>query len=492
MKKTLHAVYRPFRRTHNAVCVTVNHLLLTFVAKFCMRRTFSSLSRLGVFQKSYAGYLSFPNVLWREWGYEPEKMRGVQWHEVIHPEDRERTVREFERQIAQGDTVELPEYRVITTDGEVRWIYNRGQVVSRSPSGEVLHYIGHDVDITQRKEMESMLELLREAGAIITSTLDSNEVINRVLDQASRFIPYDTAAVLLLREETLELVAGSGWSDIDTVLGLSIPIPGDNPNTPVLREKHPKIVDRPAKHYPDFNRLADPEVRNWMGVPLVVKGEAIGMISFDSYSPGTFGRAHLAFASMLGEQLAQALHNAQTFETTHHEATFDTLTGTLTRRALYDEAQKLLSHARRHGESVAMLMFDIDHFKHFNDTYGHSEGDKVLSAMARTCRTSLRPFDIVGRYGGEEFVVLLPRSREKEASRAGERLRRNIEEASLSSTGRTVTISVGTAVWDEKTTSSFDQLLQNADKALYEAKHRGRNRLVRYSELPASSDDEAN
>ena len=235
-----------------------------------------------------------------------------------------------------------------------------------------------------------------------------------------------------------------------------------------------------------------------MGIPLVVKGEAIGMITFDSYSPGTFGRAHLAFASMLGEQIAQALHNARIFETTHHEARFDTLTGTLTRRALYNEAGKLLSHARRHGESVAVLMFDIDHFKEFNDTYGHSEGDEVLTAIARTCRSSLRPFDIFGRYGGEEFVVLLPRSGEDEAGRAGERLRRNIEKAPLSSTGRRVTISVGTAVWkhskeaDQDTStqdsSTFDELLRNADKALYEAKHRGRNRLVRYSELPPSPD----
>jgi diguanylate cyclase (GGDEF)-like protein/PAS domain S-box-containing protein len=475
---------RPFR---TKVRAAFGHVLLTLVAKIWMRGTYRALSDLGIFQKSYVGALSFPNSLWEKWGYSPEDMQGTRWHDIVHPEDRARVVEELERQLAEGDSVELPEFRVLTAYGKVRWIYSRGRVLSRNASGEVLNYIGHDVDITSRKEMERMLELLREAGAIITSTLDSDEVIERVLDQAERFVPYDTAAVLLLEDDALELVAGRGWSREEEVEGLSIPIPGANPNTKVLEGKQAMIVERPAEHYPDFDRLADSAVQCWMGVPLIAKGEAIGMVTFDNYTPGTFTDSHRMFASMLAEQIAQALHNARTFEHIHREATFDPLTGVLTRRALYGEARKLLSHARRHGEPAAVLMIDLDHFKQFNDTYGHAEGDEALTVIARTAGSGLRPFDLFGRYGGEEFAVVLPRSGENEAILVGERLRRSVENTPIGAAGRTVTISLGSAMFDaEEEEADFDEILRRADKALYEAKHRGRNLLVCYSDLEES------
>jgi diguanylate cyclase (GGDEF)-like protein/PAS domain S-box-containing protein len=463
--------------------------MFTLIAKVWMRDTFTALSELGIFQKSFVNAFNYPNTLWQQWGYPPEKMRGNSWLEAVHPEDRQMVARELSRQLAAGDTVELPEYRIITADGRVRWIYNRGRVVSRTPSGHVMHFIGHDLDITHRKEMEWMLELLREAGAIITSTLDSSEVIRRVLDQAGRFIPYDTAAVLLMTgEDTLKLVDGNGWEDPEEVRTLRIPIPGENPNTYVLERKEALIVENPAEHYADFNRLADNRVKSWMGIPLVIRGEAIGMVTFDCYSPEMFTATHRIFASMLGEHIAQALHNAQTFEHTHRQATRDPLTGALTRRALYAEGETLISETHRKGESVAVLMIDIDHFKNFNDTYGHAEGDEALTVLARTCRTRLRPHDLFGRYGGEEFVVILPRSSERAAAGAGERLRRGILDTPIGETGEHITISIGITVYDRKAAQkSFDDLLREADKALYEAKHRGRNRLISYSQIDSSS-----
>jgi diguanylate cyclase (GGDEF)-like protein len=434
-------------------------------------------------------------------------MQGRRWLEYVHPEDRAMVEAELDRQLQEGDSLQLPEYRIITADGQVRWVSNRGRVVCRGRGGEVLHFVGLDLDITGRKEMEWMLELLREAGAIITSTLDSSEVIRRVLDQAGRFIPYETAAVLLLENGRLKLVAGRGWQDFSTVKDLSIPYPGDNPNTKVLEEKQAQIIAQPAAHYSDFAKLGDRAVQCWMGIPLIARGEAIGMVTFDSYSPDSFTSSHRIFAAMLAEQIAQALHNARIFEHTHREATRDPLTGTLTRRALYSEARNLLKETPRHGGSLALLMFDIDHFKHFNDSYGHAEGDEALRSLTETCRARLRPFDLFGRYGGEEFVVILPRSDEEAAAGAAERLRRSVEETPVGEARRKLTISVGVAVhsWShtgeprkerppaaedgaaadttDELQASLDLLIQQADKALYEAKHRGRNQVVRFSEI---------
>ncbi|MFP4137130.1 MAG: diguanylate cyclase [Halomonas sp.] len=155
----------------------------------------------------------------------------------------------------------------------------------------------------------------------------------------------------------------------------------------------------------------------------------------------------------------------------------DMLTGALNRRAFLEQGEAALAHASRQGETLALAMLDLDHFKALNDTYGHAVGDLALQAFASTCRESLRPYDLFARIGGEEFVVVLIDSRPEEAWAILERLRQAVEALELEAEGETLhfTVSLGLAVLSGD--GSLESGLGQADRALYRAKRSGRNRI---------------
>ncbi|MEP6945797.1 MAG: GGDEF domain-containing protein [Acidobacteriota bacterium] len=154
----------------------------------------------------------------------------------------------------------------------------------------------------------------------------------------------------------------------------------------------------------------------------------------------------------------------------------DTLTGLLNRRGFFDLGIREVERFRRFAEPMCGLMFDLDHFKRFNDTYGHAVGDEVLQEVAVRCKRELRQIDIIGRYGGEEFAVFLPGTDIVGAYVIGERLRNaiNSEPFATSSGPLTVSISLG-AAFATAQISTPEELLAVADKALYKAKEAGRN-----------------
>ena len=164
---------------------------------------------------------------------------------------------------------------------------------------------------------------------------------------------------------------------------------------------------------------------------------------------------------------------------TEHAANSDALTGLNNRRWLEEVMVRLKGKELVDLQPVSVLMLDVDHFKRFNDTYGHKAGDLVLQMVARTMRKRLRPTDMVARYGGEEFIILLPHTAASEAQVVAERLRCGVESCQVTADqGKElppVTISIGVAPWHNG--DSLEHLVDKADKALYRAKANGRNRV---------------
>lgn len=177
----------------------------------------------------------------------------------------------------------------------------------------------------------------------------------------------------------------------------------------------------------------------------------------------------LGMILMAGERTRQRLEDL---------ASHDGLTGLLTRGGFAELASHVLAASRRETRQVAFLIVDIDHFKTVNDSHGHQAGDAVLAAVATVLRSSSREIDLVSRFGGEEFGVLLPQADLEQARQTGERLRRAVEQAHISHAGVRLqaTISIGVSAGDARQ-ASIEQLYRDADAALYRAKAKGRNRV---------------
>ena len=218
--------------------------------------------------------------------------------------------------------------------------------------------------------------------------------------------------------------------------------------------------------------------RQMMALPLVQRSVVIGVVCLESQQ--AYSEAEVRLAASLIQPAAMAVENARLFDEVQRYATYDGLTNTYNRRHFMEQAQRAYDNARRFGHALTAMMLDVDHFKRINDRHGHHVGDQVLRVLADRCRSALRSVDLLGRYGGEEFAILLPGASEHSAATVlAERIRRKVAEEPIETDdGKVrVTISIGVATIDEEMRSPED-LFKRADAALYEAKQAGRNRVV--------------
>ncbi|WP_157662656.1 GGDEF domain-containing protein [Sulfuriferula sp. AH1] len=189
--------------------------------------------------------------------------------------------------------------------------------------------------------------------------------------------------------------------------------------------------------------------------------------------------ADQALAAMLAKHLAMVFANLRLRDAIRQQSIRDPLSGLYNRRYLEETMQRDLSRVARKQLPLAVIMLDIDHFKRFNDTFGHEAGDAVLQSLARLLLSHMRASDVACRYGGEEFVLLLPDTPLETAHQRAEELRTAVHQLQVNRQGRPlgpVSISMGVAVFPEHGTTAED-LIRAADTAMYEAKHSGRDRV---------------
>jgi diguanylate cyclase (GGDEF)-like protein len=224
-------------------------------------------------------------------------------------------------------------------------------------------------------------------------------------------------------------------------------------------------------------------IRSEASAPIYTKNTLIGLLNLDSATPGFFKPIHTDRLQTFADYAAVAIEKAHLFERTQQLAVTDELTGLFNRRQVLSLAKNEYERSRRYQRSLSAIMIDIDQFKHINDSYGHPVGDRILRALAACCRANLRSVDLVGRYGGEEFLVLMPETDVVKAVEAAERIRRQVEAMRLptSKGAVSVTISLGVATLGVTSSMSLEQLIINADDALYAAKAAGRNRVQMFS-----------
>ncbi len=323
-------------------------------------------------------------------------------------------------------------------------------------------------------------ETLLDSGVSLSASLDPGAVMEAVLDQVARLIPYEGAALLTMTEGgRLRLADGRGPFAVNADLFEGIE-PGEYSLTKTMTETgKPFLMSDVLTHY----NGATPPAFAWLGsvivAPLRVEGQLIGAIMVGSTTRARYTPDDAAIVAELARHAAVALRNAQMHTAVAYAAQTDALTGLFNRGALLERLERELERSRRYGRSLAVIFFDLDRFKSINDTYGHQFGDRVLRDLAHIATQSVRSIDLVGRYGGEEFIAVLPETDGAQALIVAERLRMSVGRHRLAlSTGEVVraTISAGVAVFPADATT-MDTLLRFADTALYAAKAGGRNQV---------------
>jgi len=344
------------------------------------------------------------------------------------------------------------------------------------------------IDSAQKRAREA--ETLRLAGSAVATTLRQDETIKRILEQLNNVVPYDSASVQLLHDDVLEIVGGRGFDNLSEIIGLKFPISGENPSAIVFETEEPFILDNAPEAYPVFLKEPHKGILAWMGIPLVAQDRIIGIISLDSTKPNAFTQEHSRLALSFADQVAVLLENTLLYEEVHQLAITDPLTELHNRRNFLDLAEKEIIRSRRYHHSLSVMMLDIDHFKIVNDEYGHKVGDLVLKKLAEICQDAMRNNDIIGRYGGEEFIIILPETDKEHAFQAAERLRQTIFTTTIKekSIKLNITVSIGVYSIDyfegshSRVKKDLDILISKADQALYKAKQAGRNRVVQISD----------
>ena len=318
-------------------------------------------------------------------------------------------------------------------------------------------------------------ETLREILSELTLQLDLDELLERILRSLSRVIPFSAAAVSLLNGDQLSFVAGHRFSEEGHLSAFSLPdrplslasLPAQDLGTTIEFLSRNSIVQ-------DY--LGGEKFLSWMNVPLVLRGKLFGFLSMGNQIAQAYNDSEVNLAKSFADEVSIAIENARLFKEIQTLAITDGLTGLYNRRHFYQMANLEFIRSSRYNRPLSLLMIDVDWFKRINDTYGHLVGDRALREMAQTCLLKIRGGDLVGRYGGEEFAVLLPETHEASALALAERLRQRIADAPLiTDQGQVViTVSIGVVQKDDDC-SDLEELLRRSDEALYHAKNAGRN-----------------
>jgi diguanylate cyclase (GGDEF)-like protein len=240
--------------------------------------------------------------------------------------------------------------------------------------------------------------------------------------------------------------------------------------------------------------LPAPSPAAYACVPLVAQGETLGVLHVASPAtsepaPSAAADARRPLIEAVAAQLALSLANVRLREVLRSQSIRDPLTGLFNRRYMEETLEREVRRAQRAGRPMAVLMLDLDHFKQVNDDFDHDAGDALLREIGAALLRNLRREDVACRFGGEEFVLVLPEASLADAERRAEELRSEIKRLRVSDKGRLlgpVTISIGLAAYPEHGLAG-DALLRSADAALYRAKREGRDRVViAEAEIPRS------
>ena len=330
---------------------------------------------------------------------------------------------------------------------------------------------------SELEKSQVQIETVYEASRSLGEIYKFEQVVDEILEIAQKILRYQHFSILLLDKEK-EVFLLKGKIEYDHKFKYSDPpqIPLTGITGSVLKDNKGvriyEVKDDP-RYIPGLEGA-----HSEMAVPMISQGKIIGVLNAESKKVGAFSEQDQKVFSILASSAAMALENASLHQKMEELTIIDELTGIYNYRYFVEKLENELKRARRYHQSLSLLMIDIDWFKRYNDTYGHLFGNLILRELSHTIKGCIRDVDILVRYGGEEFVVILPQTDKEDARQIGERIRSKVEQTHFEDKKRRLkvklTVSLGVATFPENGTDQ-EELIKSVDQALYLAKWKGKN-----------------
>ena len=346
------------------------------------------------------------------------------------------------------------------------------------------NHMAESMEVTKKELDKRLLEVfaLYNIGKVMNTSFETEQMILELVKDMSRSEQIDRLMIMLLDEKKGEYYSSSHTGFNEKDMGMLVRKPGEGFYGMVASSGKGRLVNNihPGETVSSED-LLDPEINAVIAVPFFNGGEAVGLICAYKNKPDVFDQSDLDLFEGMSEHLSMVLENARSVEETKIKSITDGLTGLYNKGFFIDTLEAELEKALRYKRELSIFMLDIDNFKHYNDTNGHPEGDELLKELSLLIKKVVRSIDIPCRYGGEEFVVILPETTKKGAAIIAERLLKSISEHYFpyqeSQPLGFISVSIGLASYPFDGTE-MKPLVKKMDEALYRAKHEGKNRLV--------------
>lgn len=346
---------------------------------------------------------------------------------------------------------------------------------------------GHVLVEAQREAQRAAV--LNRLADRVTFAKGEADLVRGAVAALRRLVPSESGDVLLLNSSQDRLMVAASWGSTEPEVGR--PTPVDSPDLcPGIRRGSIYALGDASDDLAVSCEAHPIDSGSLLCIPMLALGKSVGVIHLSRQSADAFDPSSQQLAARVAEQVALGLANARLMYTMERLAMTDALTGLNNARFFDPLVDRELAAAERDGKELAVLMIDVDNFKHFNDAHGHPGGDEALKAFAHAARGAIRESDTIARYGGEEFAVLVRDADLNAATAVGEKIRLAIEQTVVElgpNRSAKITVSVGVA-----STSAHGRdrmpLMRIADEALYRAKQEGRNRVVAASPSVLSPD----
>ncbi|MGK7905507.1 MAG: PAS domain S-box protein [Hormoscilla sp.] len=448
-------------------------------------------------------------------GYTPEevqKMGSQLLHNLMHPDDLAKLPEHMQRfaTVSDDEILEI-EYRMRDASGEWRWLHSRETIFTKTGENQPQQILGTATDITDRKRAA---EQLQQANEQLTSKVQELEQHNQemaLLGDLNEFMQacmtveeaYEAIATLIVplfpgcggglfminsSNNLVEAVAEWGTLENSSTMFLPNECWGlRRGRVHFVEQQRPglfcKHVRNTAKGHAEATRANSMPTES-LCVPMMAQGETLGLLYLSAQDPQVLTAAKRQLAQTVSEHIGLALANLQLRETLQQQSIRDPLTGLFNRRYMEESLERELRRCDRNKQPLSIIMLDVDHFKHFNDTFGHEAGDAVLRELGLFLQQNIRDSDIACRYGGEELMLILPEASLHDTEQRAEQLREGIKRLRVQHRRQqlgVVTVSLGVACFP-KHGPTGKAAIRAADAALYQAKKAGRDRVVTASD----------